>query len=484
MKYRLFIWFLAVYSISAKSQEYTMPAMQGLQDKKGNILLEVSGYEISIWDMKGKINDPKLIKSIKKKYKLQQVTAEFSETTLDVENKIIESEHGLQNDSIISLNRICYVLKKTEEKVTVLFFRTLNQRDVVLEKLIVEMYLKDKISTCILPDNVANTIVFAGDTVQLGNACFWKSPHNLYHNGEQVSWSEFTSYESALLDINNRIRANSVRATILQEEEIDVLFWGIPSVAYRVVYMSEYGYHPLIVYYIVQIVNGHYTGCILSNYGYNRNDYELSSLLRQFMDIPHLPETAYNKFDRPVYEERPVDEKRSWYYFFAAKIGIMRPMGLMKNNFSTAPLLGLSINGAISNSVSLGLSFQCAFPANTQKFDYYNKADVYEVKASSIINFGLNLTYHKEVSKNIFLQPYTGFGVSSLSTDKKKEESSDDGNTYYHSVETFYLTGGCAFQYKKFGVFVEYQYAPYSIAGKVRECFGNSLVSTGLAVSF
>ncbi|MDR1809217.1 MAG: hypothetical protein LBR34_02280 [Prevotella sp.] len=484
MKRRFFIWLLAACSLAAKSQDYAMPAMQGLQDKKGNIALEVSGYEITISVMKGKINDPKLLKSIKKKYGMQQVAAEFSETSLDIENRVIESETALQNDSAMLLNRICYVLEKTAKNVTVIFFQTLNQRDVVLEKLIVEMYLKNEISACILPSNVAKSIVFAGDSLQLGNACYWKSPHNLYYDGGQVSWSEFSSYESALLDINNCIRANSAQANILQEEEIDVLFWGIPSTAYRVVYMPDTGYYPLIVYYVVQMINGHYVSCLLSNYGYNRNDYELATLLRQFMDIPRLPETAQSPFDYPAREERPVDKEREWFYAFEIKAGTMLPVGLMRNNFSTAPFAGFSINWPTSNAISIGLGIQFAFPVNAQRFSFYSKGDEYSVKAPAMINVGLNLKHNKTVTQNVFLRPSIGLGFSSLSTNQKDEAASSDNETVYYSVETFYLTGGCALQYKKFGVFAEYQYAPYSIAGKVREHFGNSLVNVGLTFSF
>ncbi|MDR1883504.1 MAG: hypothetical protein LBR26_12105 [Prevotella sp.] len=488
MKDLLLTGFFILLSTPLFSQEYDLGGMQGLRNRKGEVMLELSGYEIFITTAKGQVNNKKTINSIKKKYGMETILAEFSEPGFSKTNKIIESESKVKGRPKVKLNQVFYIFNKSDREVEVVSFRTLNQRDVVLEEEVIKMYLKNGLDHCILDEQTANSLSFAGREIDLGSACRWTSPHNVNCKGGQMSWSEFPSFESANLDINTRIDANMhENINVLAEDDIDILFEGIPSLAHRVVYKQKPGAgqstKPLIVYYVVQEVRGRYVSCVLGNYGYGRNDYELAPLLQEVMSIPVLPEAAYNQFDIPQYEEDTGKRKEYFDYYMEIHAGSWLPLGNLRNAYKAAPSVGAYIGYPIKKEMAIDFGFRIAFPVNRQLFDYYHSGWTEVAKARFIGNINLRFRYQQAVAKNIYWTTYAGAGVISVQTDLEKEYYYDDNDKWY-SFETLDVFGGVNIRYKRAGLYLEYHYTPFSITNKVRKDYGNSALNLGAAVYF
>ncbi|MDR2949633.1 MAG: hypothetical protein LBV71_10530, partial [Prevotella sp.] len=105
MKHILSFGFFILFSISLFSQTYDLTGMQGLRNEKGEVMLELSGYEISISTIKGQIDNDKTLNAIKKKYNLETILAEYSEPGILRANKIIESESKIKDRPKVKLSQ-------------------------------------------------------------------------------------------------------------------------------------------------------------------------------------------------------------------------------------------------------------------------------------------------------------------------------------------------------------------------------------------
>lgn len=484
MKYLILCFFFASSLLSVYAQEYyDLSGLHALKNHNGDVFFELSGYEITTTSHSGKIGDLTVSNELKSRFGLDSVFAEYSDTEMSVANKIIEAESEVKNKSDEKQNQILYIIGKDEESVTGIFFQTYNQRDVILEQVFVDAYINGKLEQYIKEDWSAHRISFIGQELFLGNDCKWQSPHNVSCGDAQLKWSEFSSYESALLDINNRIRlGNSSDLIIVSEGELDVLFENIPSVAYRVVSYHKADANKLVAYYyIAQEVDGRFVSCTLSNPVEEKNDYRLAPLLLQMMSIPQLPDDAYvvNEDTEEVYNEDDESERRTAFEVIA---GSWVPMGNLNDVFAAAPSFGFFLGFPVSDKVRLGLDMQLAIPVSTGKFDYYKDKETFETKAEFVGNISFVGRYKTVLSKEMELYPYLGLGVNILQTDLKEESFDEEDDI--SSVVAPDLHGGVSLTYKKFGVFMEYHYVPYSAGNKVPGGFGNSYLSLGLSYSF
>lgn len=487
---KLLLSVFILISASLYPQDIDWSSMHGLMNEKGQISIEISGYEIYILTEKGQIDKEKDIQKIAKKYKLKNVYWKY-DYPLDKPNVVLESQNEYKNTNETKVNQTCYIFPDSDKKLRTILMNTINKRDTVLELSLVKAYFDDRLSPYISTNLKADTISFAGRDIHLGSACSWRSPHNLYCMGGQMSWSEFPTFDAAETDINARIASNvNDKLMILQEEDIDVVFEDIPSLAHRVVYRQipssrmtyYYRSNPLIVYYIVQEVRGRYISCVMSNYGYNKNDYELAPLLQQVMSIPEMPETAHNKFDipEPDQEYEEVVAKKYFIPLFEIRSGVWQPLGKLRDVYKFAPSVELFMGLPIRSNMTIDLGLQFAFPSNRKEFDFYTYGYVYPVKTNLLGSINVRWRYEQPVAKNVYFTNYLGAGVGILQTNMKKEEDDD----IYHSVETFDIFGGAGLRYKWFGVFAEYHFLPYSIAGKMKQSQGNSMINTGISLSF
>lgn len=488
MKYLFLVSFFVLPIFYGYAQEYyDLSGLQGLRGKDGDVCFEISGYDIRTSVFSGKADDATIIDNLKAKFKIGTVLAEYADTELSYKNKIIEAEANIEYKSGEKQNQVLYVIAKNGDSIACIFFQTINQRDVALEQVFVDAYLADQLEEYIGDNGATAKITFIGREIHLQNDCKWIAPHNIKCGNAQLKWTEYSSYESALLDINNRIRlSNNNRVSIISEGEVDVLFENIPSVAHRIVYKEinvDTGQEDLIAsYYVVQEVDGRYVSCVLSNPITYPNDYNLAYLLSQIMSIPQLP-TDNNYMEQ--YEEGEEQDAESFDTRGELEIqaGSLLPIGGLSKAFKAAPSVGFLLGIPVSKKIFIDVGLQVSIPVSKSEFLYYRNKDSYRTEADIVGGFSLRVRYKKELSRNLYLNPYAGLGVNFLQTDLEKD-SYDDESDRYESVVAPDMYLGFNVKYKKFGVFSEYHYIPYSIGNKVRGNFGNSTFNMGLVYSF
>jgi hypothetical protein len=480
---RIIISFLfSFFSFLSFAETYDFSLLQGLKNTKGDIYFEMSGYDMLVTSFKGNINQAKTITSLKKKYEIVDIQAEYTDVQLAMPHKIIETKEPLPYNPDAKFDGIYYLFQESPEELTVISFRTLLQRDVIFEQEFVKAFLADSLNAYISDNLKGDSISFAGRTVELGNACVWKSPHNFSCKGGRISWSEFSSPISAGLHLDAQIAArDSETFSVLSKEYIDVIFEGIPTTAYRVAYKQE-GIYPLIVYYVEQEVRGHYLSCMMSNYGNNCDDYELSPLLQLFMSIPVVPDWAYNRLDAPQPETN--SEKLTLREtHFEIRTGLITPLRNLRNIFETAPMLDFFVFLPVNTKTAISFGLAAAFPLKSALFDFNYKNETNQVEIFSIVQASLRYRYNHAIRKNRILSPYFGIGFSELYTDLVKAIN-DDGTKAYHTIGALDLSFGLSLKYKFTGCFAEYHYSTYSNSTKVANNFGNISLNFGLSVAF
>ena len=484
--------FLLACPLIIFSQGTDWSRMHALKNPDGTVSIEVSGYDISIFNIK-KPSIEESVKLAKQKLGIKDTTADYKDDDIKVKNRILESQMDVKTKSGMSVmfTQACYLLKVTDEDITVIFMKTSNRRNILLEKDLVKEYLAGNLNEHISSSQTTTFMDFAGRMVGFGSVCEWKAPHRVKGKGGEISWSEFSTFDDAMSDINNRILlGNKEGRTVLSEKEIDVIFEGIPSLAYRIVYKENTG-SILIAYYIAQEIRGRYVSCILSHYGYGVNDYEIAPLLKPLMEItpqqegeqvfiPEANQSYSNSWD----EE---DEKEYFPPKWEIRAGAWIPLWDLSKSFKTAPSIGVSVGLPLGKKTAFDIGFNLAFPTSRRDFEFHYDRMTYDVKADLLANLAFRFRYEQTIAPNVYFTNYIGVGAISLSTDLEKGEWEDENggtHTEWHSVETIDLFAGASIRYKKVGCFIEYHFNPYSIGGKVWSSFGNSAINTGLFVAF
>ncbi len=480
MRYLLFLFVFLKSSFFILAQQTDLSGLQGLKDKNGDVFLELSGYEISITSEKGEISNRRTVNAMKNKYRLWDVLTEYSDDKIRISNYVIESETFYNNQK-------CVLLQEDKNKITVLYLTTINGRNLFLEQQLIDTYLQNKFIPYISDDWIAKSINIAGKPTLLGDGYEWLAPHIVSGKDGTIGWSEFQSMSDAEQDINNRIDISfSDEMHVMTQGDIQVMFEGIPTLAYRIVYKyhavkSEY----LIVYYIAEKVRDRYVSCTLNYHSDNVNDFELPSLLQKLMMIKNVPiETLISPEEEEeyLYSEETVKD-RSKMNVFEIQAGTWLPIGKMNSVFPVAPSVAIYAGYPFNNKMKLDIGMSIAVPVNPSYFEYHDNKVSYPAKPRVI--FGLNMRYHYqwEIQDNIFLSMYGGLGINGLATDLKKEYYDED-ESEYESCESLDVLGGITIRRKLIGAFIEYHFLPYQMSGKVKSKFGNSVINMGILFSF
>lgn len=492
MKNLLFIFcflFSLTISIQANNYEY----LHGLKNPKdGTVHFEMSGYYILVSSSKGSLEKEKDLRKIKKKYEIKETTAEFSSERFNLANKVLEAEVGVEKNLSVKQNVALYLLQSSEKEIVSFFFVTLDQRDFVFEQDFVIDYLGGKLNSYISENLVGEYMNLAGRNIQLGNACGWMGPNNLYCKGGQISWSEFPSFERAEINLDNRIAANKRDNTvILSEDFVEIVFEDVPTIAYRVVYREKKNFYNypsvLIVYYVCEEIRGHYISCILSHYGDNRADYDLPDLLAEFMSFPEKPYNAFNKYDIPLYEDSVTPEEKDFFdsriNAIELRLGSFIPLGNLQDAFVWAPSFDLFVGLPIKNNMAIDLRFSVAPPINRNPIDLYAEGERFSTKINAVTAMGVRYRYQMQLTKTLFTTLYGGAGVSLLATDLEKENVKKEEEEYYQ-ITAFDIYGGVSLRHKRVGCFFEYRNPFYGKSNLVRQNFGNQMLQVGVFYTF
>jgi len=502
MKYLLAIVFIITYLFDLSAQYDPMLGLDGLIDKKGDQYFEWAGYDISVTEIKTP-KDEKAISKLKKKHKINNFSKEYTNPDIPVSHTVIESvtdfEKGGKKFPDIKIYQLLYIIKKNDNKSDLISFTKLGERDIYIENTFLNFYNEKKLSDYIaLP--AVETINFIGRTIKLGNACQWRSPHNINCMGGQISWAIFDAPSKASKEIEKYIVTNEHNnSVILDDFDILVSFEEQDVIARRIVYknINHMRGYPLIVYYLWTELNGKYISCILSHYGYNKDDYELPDLLKEVMQLQEIPEYAWNKYDYPIPDVLTEEQKESIenaaadtkykHYWINLKSGVYVPLRGQRDFTGTSTYLnlGLYLNGFSdpnsfrdSNS-TIFLDFGFVIPSDKKHFNYYEKNEVLDAKTDLLLSMNLGYVHKTKIKSQLYWENHLKIGIAGLTTNKEKPDKKD-GN---YNVGVFTMGIGTNIRYKRVGVFLDYQFAPYN-KSKHLDKGGNSAIIAGLNITF
>jgi len=489
MKHFLISFVLLVATLPILSQENKFSGMHGLYENNGRLVLKYRAYSIYITTTKGKLDDGATMEAFKKEFDMPDSVKYYTDPAIDRENIVIEYQAIDGKKPGMKKSISCYFFVKSEDEILRILFQTLGNADIEIEHDIIDSYFLTGLNEYISESKIVKSIDFAGREVDLGNNCRWRGPNNLYCGGGQISWSEFPSYDEAEDDIITILAANdSPDRVILSDEDLDVIFEGVPTIARRIVYENPQNVYSLAVYYLAQEVRGRAVSCVFSTDVYSVNDYNLPSLLQHFISIPNLPENAYTESDYysepTVYHDQPEEGPFPWSKYnmscFEIQAGTWLPLGALRHTYKVAPSVGMYLGIPFNDRIALDLGMYAAFPIQSKHFDYYRGQYILNAKIHALLGVNLRLRFQQELSKNWYLTPYIGIGAHGLITNLKKNHD-EDSNYEMTTLDAF---GGINLRYKSFGIFVEYHQVPYSISDRVRSDFGNSVINTGLMFAF
>jgi hypothetical protein len=183
------------------------------------------------------------------------------------------------------------------------------------------------------------------------------------------------------------------------------------------------------------------------------------------------PETDYDFWDKDM--------------FFTIQTGIWQPLEKLDRNFDMTPNLGFRWGLQIDTKLILQMGASMNFPATSEPFDYTVNGSTYRAKSNNDVNglLGAWLIQQNNIGQNFIFENYYGLGLTFINTNVAKEKNKNDG---WYDVECFNLSIGFDLSRKMFyndaiGIFLEYNFAPYFLFGRVRREFGSRYLITGLS---
>lgn len=283
---------LFLFSLPVAAQKDILSDMQGLE-LKGDLVFEIDGYSMLVQKEKASLND-KGIKKIKKKYGLENVSKEYSDKNIKWENRVIETTEKIEGLPDVEGFKKCYLLPEDDNNMRVVMLHSVAGRDTVIENAFMDALFARKLKQYTTDDWVAESIDFAGRTIELGDMCRWVSPRNVHcATFGQMAWTELDTQEEA--EVNNMVQLisnnNSKKYKPQKEEEVDILFEGIPTKAKRVTYKLNTpkilmgGRNMLVTYFVTQKVRGKHVSAVLTHYMESKDDYSLPPLLERVMSL-------------------------------------------------------------------------------------------------------------------------------------------------------------------------------------------------------
>lgn len=463
-----------------------LDGIHGLKNEKGEMLFEVSGYTISVYEVKGSVDDEGTLRLVEKAYGLDHILMTYTDSTLNMKNKIIEGlidALGLP----VQISQKCILLQKENEIITVLYLETSIKRDFVLEEEIVQACIDGQLSKYASEGKTAFSMTLAGKKIDLPYGAEWVTPNRIVKENALVNWSEFSSASRANQYLSNQINIDKAeRLEYIKENEIDVLFDGKPVMARRFVFrdpssgsVSNY----MITYYLVCELRGRYVACILSYYGYASDDFYLPALLESVMQITSISRQMYSSFSEKKDEVRPVSNLTGENdgYLIEFQFGAILPSGNLRNVYNIAPSMGMYFGFPVGKRMGIDIGAQFAFPINSS-FDYYwGGSTPDEAEAVWLGGLSVRWRYQMGQSKKLSYFSYLGLGAIWLTTDIEDEYDWESDSYSYNSVATVDVFSGFNIRYKKIGLFVEYHFTPYAISDKVKDNFGHSSFNVGIS---
>jgi hypothetical protein len=483
---RFLLFLNLMFTLSAlPAVAYDFSMLHGLKTMKGakaEYRMEMSGYTIFVASQKGQISNPKHIEAFKKKYSIKNIVATYSETGLSAPNLIITESYQDAKIEGITNNKIHYLLQTQQDSITFFSFSIVNSRDNMLEKAVVEAFIKGELEQEIISPFTVGEVIFAGRRLEFGAGLKgrWTAPHTLEREGETISWSEFQSIEEAEYDMDNRILLDAGQ-DVISDDWLEVRLDGVPTEGRRIAYRWKFSDCPLIVYYAAGQVRGHNLSCRVSLSEWPVDTFFTGFFTGNFISLPVRTDKP-TKIQADKVEADDVetgkDELKDLLLGFSARCLV--PTGRLAEHFSAAPMIGINIDLATWNAGTVELDLGVGPVVGHKEFNYLDFDD-------AIITFcgDINLNYYfieYRIGQYFTISPYFGLGGKGLFTDKVKYEN-EDGNKEYYTVGGFDMHGGISFNYRTIGLFAEYGFSTFERSRAVENNFGKNFAVFGLRVN-
>ncbi len=499
-----FFLYLFIFSCSAvyAQNDSLISQMKGFKHNNDVVEFDISGHSIYTMHRYEAFNK-KGIKNILSYCDIKNIVTQYSDTTFDRQNLVIESKRRSQKNSKMTGYALLYIFPREKQGLDIVAFQTLLPLNRELCRQFLKAYLANDLEKYIIEDKEPDSVDFIGRNIELGDGCRLLSPNNLKCREQgQMSWSTFGNLDDAKEYIRLCIAENSTWKSVLTEH-VDILFEDIPTTATRVVYKAGNGWdkNRLAVYYMAEKVGDTYIGCVMSHYINNDQDYNLAPLLQKVMALKDQPIKLSEQEDGlddleaenyiPVYDREYgdgfEDSKRMKYGFIMVRTGAWIPLGQMQNAIGISPSLGARWMwlppGA--SRFSFGFGFDMMILTNRKQFNLHVDGTTVQTRASSVSAMGaIYIGYDHRLMKNLYFDQYLGLGAASLDTDQKDGGVDKNGNDTYYSVNAFNLCLGGRLRYKSFGVFAEYHYIPFNQSDKLDRSFGSNTIMAGLSWRF
>ncbi len=200
-----------------------------------------------------------------------------------------------------------YIFENEKGYMTHIIYMSPNKRCTELQQMLTPLILEKKIPETAFNKRFFDTLNFAGRKVELGTYfCRWTGVNSVqwpYHG--QMDWSVHKDSLDAAqcIDIQYYItvhcRTKELNTQIVSDQQVDVLFEGVPVKACKVVHQlkdestellkdaGDGNTRSLTIYYVVAPVRGNYVSCVMSfwNNDFIEEQSVLPSLLEKVMQL-------------------------------------------------------------------------------------------------------------------------------------------------------------------------------------------------------
>jgi len=187
-----------------------------------------------------------------------------------------------------------------------------------------------------------------------------------------------------------------------------------------------------------------------------------------------------------------ISEYEYWNYGMSITIqgGIWKPLGNLDRTFDLNPNIGLKWGLPITKQLRIELGTSINIPINSESFEYTTDDTTFIANSKNTVNgfLGLWVSNENRISTKLILNKYFGLGIGFIQTNNK-EPTLKNGNGNNYSIETVNLNFGIGlrkivFIKRSIGLYLEYNFSPYSLFGKVNNNFGYSSIITGVSYRF
>ena len=177
------------------------------------------------------------------------------------------------------------------------------------------------------------------------------------------------------------------------------------------------------------------------------------------------------------------------YERFSFEVGSVVPLGELSKQFDTSINLGLWYRTSITNDnfIDFGVSFyipQNPSPIVLKMKDYFQETRSRNFAGS--INMRGVKSYHIHDNFSIETNASAGFGFYSYDLSFRENprncgENNDQRCSDFNTFNTIHLAVGTTLRYKNFGIYSQYNFAPYHLfTPKIDSSFGQSYLSFGV----